>query len=262
MKRVVAPTFVDRTMISSFYGALSLLLLFPALVGATTILSVRTPTDIYVGADSKITIIRPDGSAFHAADDCKILQAGKVFFAAAGPYGAPGLTVWSSFLESASLGGTVYQIATRFAELYATAMTRNSQSVLMSSPRQYERLIRTPVNAYFFGFEGDTPVSLHKQFLHQTHGTGTDATVRMVEFDCPPSCTEPHVLGVGHADIFKTLSSTSLGTKSPVDFIREQIASGIRNDPTYSGPPIDILRLTKDGAKWIQKKPQCAEIKP
>jgi hypothetical protein len=248
-------------MISSFYGALHLLLLFPALVGATTILSVRTPTDIYVGADSKITIIRPDGSAFYAAD-CKILQAGKTFFAAAGPYGAPGLNVWSSFLESASLGGSVYQIATRFGERYATAMARNSQTVLMSSPSQHERLIRTPVNAYFFAFEGSTPVFLHKQFIYQTQGPGGDTTVRMLEFDCPPGCTEPHVVGIGHGDTFKTLSPASLGTKSPVDFIREQMEWGIKNDPTYSGPPVDILRLTKDGAKWIQKKPQCAEIKP
>jgi hypothetical protein len=47
--------------------ALCLQLFFPALVGATTIMAVRTPTDIYIGADSRVTMLGEDGSVTYLA---------------------------------------------------------------------------------------------------------------------------------------------------------------------------------------------------
>jgi hypothetical protein len=35
----------------------------------------------------------------------------------------------------------------------------------------------------------------------------------------------------------------------------------IEKDSINFGPPIDILSITKYGAKWIQKKETCPEIK-
>ena len=60
-------------------GAVAVSVVFPAVVSATTILAVRTPTEIYVG---------------------------NTFVTAAGPYMAPGLNVKSSFIAAQAGGGS------------------------------------------------------------------------------------------------------------------------------------------------------------
>ena len=57
----------------------------PALGSATTIVAVRTPSDIYLGADSRVIGVRPDGTVYYEVK-CKIGQVGTIFFAGAGPY--------------------------------------------------------------------------------------------------------------------------------------------------------------------------------
>jgi hypothetical protein len=54
-----------------------------------------------------------------------------------------------------------------------------------------------------------------------------------------------------------------LKKQPPIPFITEVIEASIREDPDHrSGGPIDILHLNKDGARWVQKKNECAEIQP
>src|SRR5262249_10279604 len=66
----------------------------PALGNSTTIVAVRTSTDIYIGADSRVTGVRPDGTVYYDMK-CKIGQVGKIFFAGAGTFefGAKGLNI-------------------------------------------------------------------------------------------------------------------------------------------------------------------------
>jgi hypothetical protein len=46
-----------------------------------------------------------------------------------------------------------------------------------------------------------------------------------------------------------------------VTLARKFVQMTIEKDSTNFGPPIDILSITKYGAKWIQKKETCPEIK-
>lgn len=39
--------------------------------------------------------------------------------------------------------------------------------------------------------------------------------------------------------------------------VRRLIETEIAARSEYVGPPIDILRIDKTGARWIQKKPGC-----
>jgi hypothetical protein len=55
------------------------LLGIPAPGRATTIVAVRTPTDIHLGVDSKVTGVLPDGTVYYEVR-CKIGQVGKIFF--------------------------------------------------------------------------------------------------------------------------------------------------------------------------------------
>ena len=42
-----------------------------------------------------------------------------------------------------------------------------------------------------------------------------------------------------------------------VNGVRRLVETEIVARSEYDGPPIDILRLDKNGAQWIQKKPEC-----
>jgi hypothetical protein len=43
----------------------------------------------------------------------------------------------------------------------------------------------------------------------------------------------------------------------PVAFVRSMISTDIAANNHRSGPPVDILRIDKNGPKWIEKKPNC-----
>jgi hypothetical protein len=245
-------------------------LLLPAVVGATTVITMRTATDIYIGADSKVASMRLDGSVSYVRQ-CKIGQVGNIFFAAAGAYGRKPmpsedpnsrLDIRSSLIKSRALGGTMHQIIARFSDVYADEILRTLEIVRRSSPKQYEEATTSPVYVYFVGFEGDTPVSLGRTFAPRKSDAAV-TTIRITEYDCPPNCAEPHVVGVGYGNIIKDFSPDVLKTRSPTDVIREIVELSIKEDPEQkSGIPVDILHLTKYGASWIQKKKECPEIKP
>ncbi len=57
---------------------LTIVLVFAGHASATTIVAVKTPSEIVIGADSKVTDTY--GNAF-SSQGCKIIQAGNLFFA-------------------------------------------------------------------------------------------------------------------------------------------------------------------------------------
>ena len=44
--------------------------------------------------------------------------------------------------------------------------------------------------------------------------------------------------------------------------VRRLVQTEIDARSEYVGPPIDLLQINARGAKWIQKKAQCPELKP
>jgi hypothetical protein len=222
---------------------------------------VRTPKEIYVGVDSKVKITKPNGLVI-SQDRCKLVQIGNTFITAAGPYMAPGLNVATSFMAAKAGGGSLNQIARRFADHYAASMEKAFKDVKMSSAVQYRQLTAYPVSVFFFGFDDNTPVAIKKTFAEDKVQTAKTPNIRIAHNDCPPECNDLLVMFNGHADAAKGLSLDFVKTQSPVELIRERIGLSIKIDPSDSGPPIDILHLTKSGGKWIQNEKQCPEITP
>ena len=65
------------------------------------------------------------------------------------------------------------------------------------------------------------------------------------------------------AEVMKKLSCNALKTRPPIQVIAEVIEASIREDPDYkSDGPIDILHLSKDGARWVQKKRNAPKSSP
>jgi hypothetical protein len=235
---------------------LIILLSLPVPISATTIVAVRTAKEINIGADSRLTIVERDGSVSYQ-DGCKIVQVGNIFSAAEGPFKGPGYDVESFLIKAHSVGGDIYHIVDRFSELYAAAWAKALQPGFILSPKQYERRRRGPINVYFFGFAGDTSFSLHRKFIYQQSPIGiSDVKIQIEERDCPPGCGKapPDIVAIGH---FKDVSLPSLEKRSTVAFIREAIELSIKNSANESGPPVDIMRLTKQGGQWIQNEKGC-----
>jgi len=235
---------------------LLLILLFslPVPIYATTIVGVRTAKEINIGVDSRLTVVLPDGSLSYQ-DGCKIVQVGNIFSAAEGPFKGYGYDVQSFLVKAHSVGGDIYHIVDGFSDLYAPAWAKALQALLISSPKQYERMRGRPINVFFFGFSGDTSFSLHRKF------SISGGQIYIQKSDCPPDCDKvsPHVRAIGH---FKGVSLPSLETRSTVDFIREAIELSIKNSANESGPPINIMRLAKQGGQWIENEKGCPAVQP
>ena len=241
------------------------LLAVPALLNATTIVAVRTPTDIYLGADSRVTEVRPDGR-FHYEAKCKIGQVGEIFFAGAGLYGhqPTGLSIRSSLIQAQSSAASLSETVERFETLYTDALERTLRSALKDSPMVYKKyFLDGHVYVYLFAFENGITRYFERIFTIQS---STDpVTVGMERHDCPPGCLggEATILGIGYADVVKEVSPDVLKTRPPVELITELVDASIKADPAHqSGGPIDILHLNKDGGRWVQKKKECPEIQP
>jgi hypothetical protein len=237
----------------------------PALGKATTIVAVRTPTDIYLGAESKVIGALPDGTVYYEMK-CKIGQVGKIFFASAGPYEykPTGLNIRLLLMQAERPGASINQTVERFATLYADALTRTSRTAQKESPMVYNKyFLNGHVYVYFFAFENEVPRHFGRTFTIQS--SNDPVTVGIEKHDCPLGCpsTEPTIHGIGYADVVNNVSSNVLKTRPPFQVITEVIEASINEDPDLkSGGPIDILHLNKDGARWVQKKKECPEIQP
>ena len=120
---------INRIRVRTLLCHVFIFLGIPALGSATTILAVRTPTDIYLGADSRVTGVRPDGTVYYEVK-FKIGQVRKIFFAGAGPYEyePTGLNIRLLLIEAQHLGASVGQTVERFETLYSDALTRTSRT--------------------------------------------------------------------------------------------------------------------------------------
>ena len=212
-----------------------------------------------------MTRVLPDGTVYYEAK-CKIGQVGKIFFTGVGPYEyePTGLNIRLLLIEAQRSGANVVQTIERFETLYADALRRTSRTAQKESPMVYQKyFLDRHVYVYFFTFEDETPKYFGRIFTIQS--SNGPATVDTEQRDCPPGCpgSEPTILGIGYADVVKELSPNALKTRPPIEIITEVIEASIREDPDHkSGGPIDILHLSKDGARWVQKKKECPEIQP
>jgi hypothetical protein len=68
---------------------------------------------------------------------------------------------------------------------------------------------------------------------------------------------------LGQNEAIKRFEKTNpnLLKDGPVKAVRTLISIEIADKPNDVGPPIDVLHITKRGAEWIQKKPECTEKK-
>jgi hypothetical protein len=252
--------------ISRLLGITAILLTAPlSLANATTIVVARTPTEIVIGADSKVTDTY--GKELNSRI-CKIQHAGNLFFAVEGllkdkatGFNVPEIVIRSLQLKPDATAAEKVNILTGFltAELFVelNRVRRNSEEEFHTK-LEGQTFLRIVVA----GFENNRPLVFVRQFrmAYIAQGIG----VMVIPDDCLNDCNG--------AVVTRFLGETEAIEGLPEDnpsFWNDGLAAGVRRlleteiaaRSEYVGPPIDLLQITAQGARWIKKKPECPDLK-
>lgn len=246
---------------------LALTVLLAAHANATTIVAVKTPTAIVIGADSKVTDTFGNAAAGQA---CKIIQAGNLFFA------------YEGLVRDRRTGFDVATIASRALLFKPNASAAERVSILtgfitaqlfvelpdlkQQDPDTYREKVeggQTFLKILVAGFEGAQPLLFVRQFRavpvnRRTIGVG------VVPDDCLKDCAGAAVVrSLGETAAIDGLPEETSGfwEQGIVAGVRRLIETEIAARGEYVGPPVDILRIDQRGAQWIQRKALCNDGK-
>lgn len=228
----------------------------------TTVVVVRTPTDIYMGADSKITDIRDESLQSTA---CKIRQVDDLFFAFSGfpeiPGADPGLM--GIIRAAAGSGGNIADKVEAFDDIIVDAWSKALQTLKKKRPQFYEDEVkgRNVLQIAIAGIQKRKPVFFmrHLKALERNGLPG----IAIYKKSCPGDCVHGKVIAyLGHTGALKghTSDRSDVWNDGYVQGIRTLISLQMKADPEHVGPPIDILHIKRRGANWIQVKSECPEI--
>jgi len=250
--------------LSSFLYLLILLIVPIRPSFATTIVVLKTQSEIVAGAESMGVYLTGDGRISNRF--CKIHQVHDFFIASAG-----------FFDTRAGHRLNIKEIVTRAArksDPVSVAVNRSSRAIAnalsqaLSDAREddglYNILVHGNVVTFFFGFEDGKPATYAHSFSVMTQrGHAKEAPlIEVTHDDCGPQC----VPADGHPYLMHTrsqamddfrLKNRGLLRDHPVAFVRSIIFSDIAANKHRSGPPVDILRINRNGPQWIEKKPNC-----
>ena len=232
---------------------------------ATTIVVARSANEIVIGADSKVT-----DTYGHELNNqvCKIQQVGNLFLAFEGllrdkatGFSVPEIAVKALQLKPDGSAAERVNILTGFltSELFVELQhVRNNSADEFHTKLEGQTFLRVVVA----GFEGNRPVVFVRQFRTTLIARGIGVTV--IPDDCLDGCQGEVVTRfLGETEAIEGLPEDTPGfwKEGLADGVRRLIEMEIEARSEYVGPPIDLLRITAQGAKWIQKKPGCPDLK-
>ena len=229
---------------------------------STTVIVVRTPTEIYIGADSKITDVRNESLTSTA---CKIRQVDDLFFAFSGLPKMPGVeSDLMEIIEEASRdGGTIADKVEEFDDIITDEWSEGLQELKKERPQFYKEEVkgRIILQVAFAGIQKRKPVFflIHIKAVERDGFPAIDISKK----SCPGDCQQGKVIAYfGHTGALKQyMSDRSNAWKSGyVQGIRKLITLQMEAQPEYVGPPIDILHIDRMGAEWIEVKSECPEV--
>ena len=247
--------------LSSFLLILQIVSLRPSF--ATTIVVLKTPSEIVVGADSMgvyITGERQISNRF-----CKIHRIDNFFIASAGFFDTRAgqrLNIKEVVARVARKSDSLTAAVNRSSSAIAKAL---SQAVLdaRADDGLYNVLVGGNVVTFFFGFEDGKPATYAHRFSvmpQREHSKVPliDGTRDGCGPQCVPADGNPYLMHTRSQamDDFRS-QNRGLLRDDPVAFVRSMVFSDIAANKHRSGPPVDILRVDQNGANWIEKKPSC-----
>lgn len=255
---------VIRLCLTAF--VLSLAAVAPA-ARATTVVAVKTPTEIVIGADSKVTDTY--GNAFER-QACKIVPAGAVVFAYEGMARdrQTGFDV-ARTARAALLSRRVATAAERVGDMtgaLASALFAELPRLKRLDPDTYRAKVegRVFLKILVAAFEGNRPLLFVRHF-RAAPARADIIGVTVTPDDCLADCVglgAPYVTKfLGESEAIEGLAEETPGfwDRGVAEGVRRLVETEIAARAEYVGPPVDILRIDRSGARWVQKKPACPD---
>lgn len=232
--------------------------LFHRIEAGTVIVAVKTASDIIVGADSKVHFPFVPGKT---ETTCKIEQAGRIFFAAAGvPRSLRfGYDAYQIARRSIQEGGSILEMLERFQDSVGTPLLDTMSFLHDNDPELYKKETGTApaLSMAFFGMENNVPIMAYSQFV--VSFSGDQETVRV----CNSTLGIDDYFIWGPTPRIKEFLDRNPGYFMKVgdaQAIIDLIQLAIEDRPDEVGEPIAIIRVNKLGAEWIHPSPCCPPI--
>lgn len=231
---------------------------------ATTIVVARTRNEIVIGADSKVTDTYGDAVNRRA---CKIFQVGNLSIAIEGlevdrqtGFSVPEITTTALRIKPNASATEKVSILTGFL---VSRLFDELLQLKKHAPETYSRKIEGGqlfLRMVAAGFEKGRPLIFVRSF-RAAQLSPQQIGVSVLPDDCLDGCRGDVVTRMlGEIDAIDGLAEDSPGfwQAGLIDGVRRLLETEIAARSEYVGRPIDILRIDKNGARWIQKKPECA----
>jgi hypothetical protein len=230
---------------------------------ATTVVVARSANEIVLGADSKVT--DTFGNDLNKRE-CKIRQIGSLFIAIEGleidhttGFNVPEIS--AAALQSKPNAPVAEKISFLMGYLVSALLTELPH-VKGHEPQTWFKKIEGGqlfLRVVVAGFENGRPLVYVRSFRALQYNPG-QIGVAVIPDDCLENCQG----AVSTRYLGESEAIEGLAEESP-DFWKAGLSAGVRTlieteiaaRSEYVGPPIDIVRIDKNGARWIQKKSEC-----
>jgi hypothetical protein len=231
----------------------------------TTVVLIRTPTEIYAAADSFGTVGNTELKM------CKITQAGNIFFALAGMYAAPPFDFYPSTfaVKAAQMGGTVAESGAAFSRLTEAPFRKTIVKIKKRAPHLYKAEYvhkEEALVALFFGFDPDGQPAFDAEYFSLSRSVDGKIIVTPSHHSCPGNdCVgKLSLMIIGSADAaLAAANKPGFLTKDDLaNDAKKLVEVEIHARPESVRGPIDVLRVSKLSTDWAYpSQTGCPKIK-
>ena len=241
----------------------------------SSLIVMRNNAEMVIGTDSKrLRTAREDLNDARSELACKIIRADNIFITTAGLTGIafrkghrdiPTEFDLTEIIRTTALGeGSLPEKADVLAKTIDNALLKMYAWMKDRMPALFRQTMlgKEAAQVLMAGTEHETPVFVVMTFQPSLSPSG-ELEIQISSRPCPgTACPSGSVyLFMGrHEAIDRYLhTNPDIWTNDPVDVVRELLETEVASDPESVGPPLDILRITKEGSEWIQEKDMCED---
>ncbi len=253
------------------------LLSFVSSAFATSIVAVMNNDEIVIGADSKSTLTLAGGGKGdpESITKCKIVQAGDLFFASAGSAGLGSIgaggavdrefDIKETIARGLQVRGGIDEKVRNLEKVLAADLARVAEKARQDNFAFFlRRFARQPVHTVIIGGLDNGELVLRVRTFRPIISPSGSLSFDIGRYACPGDCQSPFItIFEGQTEAIRNYLQDHvlfLHFVDPITAVRDLVKLEIATDPSSVGPPVDILRLTKNGVKWVQRKPLCPDI--
>jgi hypothetical protein len=231
--------------------------LLPASVYATTIIAVRTADFVIIATDSKATYLGQAGPP----TVCKIYNHGDIYFAAAGlDYdGRRNFSVKKIVAESLLPSATFDEQVARVENAVSQSLSTELVRLRREDPGVYAFTMHSSeaaVSLVLVQYQDGVPHLAARGF---SLISSPAPAIKIDRITCPGDCADGReLISLGEKRAAERFMRANAGENFDLPALATKLVQlEIEDAPGNVGPPINEMRLDKDGATWIANNSGC-----